>query len=489
MFRKEKTMKIGKRVLRIVFIATSLLTILATSDHLFASGGSWSFRAPMPTARAYVATGTIDNIIYAVGGQATNGSPLATLEVYNPNTDIWTSKTRMPTERFGHAAGVINGILYVVGGWNQRNWPGFIGIVEAYDPISDTWQTKSPMPTVRGHLAISIVNGTLYAIGGLVHGPGGCGNAIPTVETYDPFSNTWTTQMPMPTARWGVAIESVNGKIYAIGGMTTDCAEILNTVEVYDPATNTWASKTPMPTARAHASADILNGKIYVVGGQTRGYSPAVEVYDPSSDTWNSEVPLPVARGTHGSGVVNNVLYVVGGYTSETIINTVEAFTVDTTPPATTQNVPANWQPTNFIVTLTCTDNAGGSGCKETKYRVDSGAWQIGNSISITTDGDHLVEYYSVDNGGNQETTKSAHAKLDKIPPTINGSRTPAPNVNGWNNTDVTVNFTCADVLSGIDICGPAPSCQQRRSRAIPNWHCQRQSGEYGYRDREQHQH
>ena len=29
----------------------------------------------------------------------------------------------------------------------------------------------------------------------------------------------------------------------------------------------------------------------------------------------------------------------------------------------------------------------------------------------------------------------------------------PAPNANGWNNTDVTVTFTCADAASGIASC------------------------------------
>ena len=47
--------------------------------------------------------------------------------------------------------------------------------------------------------------------------------------------------------------------------------------------------------------------------------------------------------------------------------------------------------------------------------------------------------------------------KLDKTTPTITGSRTPAANANGWNNTDVTVSFTCSDSPAGIKSCsGPA---------------------------------
>ena len=41
----------------------------------------------------------------------------------------------------------------------------------------------------------------------------------------------------------------------------------------------------------------------------------------------------------------------------------------------------------------------------------------------------------------------------DTTDPTIVGSRTPAANANGWNNTDVTVSFECDDTGSGIASC------------------------------------
>jgi serine protease len=37
--------------------------------------------------------------------------------------------------------------------------------------------------------------------------------------------------------------------------------------------------------------------------------------------------------------------------------------------------------------------------------------------------------------------------------PTITATAQPGPNPAGWNNTDVTVNFTCTDLISGIDSC------------------------------------
>jgi hypothetical protein len=44
---------------------------------------------------------------------------------------------------------------------------------------------------------------------------------------------------------------------------------------------------------------------------------------------------------------------------------------------------------------------------------------------------------------------------VDNDPPTIKASITPAPNAAGWNNTNVTVTFTCSDATSGVAICPP----------------------------------
>jgi len=52
-------------------------------------------------------------------------------------------------------------------------------------------------------------------------------------------------------------------------------------------------------------------------------------------------------------------------------------------------------------------------------------------------------------------TEESATAEVDTTKPVITGSRAPLPNSFGWNNTDVTVSFSCEDVgpvQSGIDI-------------------------------------
>ena len=58
----------------------------------------------MSASRAGVAAAPVNGLIYAVGGRTTSGAfsapeTMATLEVYNSETDEWTSAGEMPISR------------------------------------------------------------------------------------------------------------------------------------------------------------------------------------------------------------------------------------------------------------------------------------------------------------------------------------------------------------------------------------------------------
>jgi RHS repeat-associated protein len=61
----------------------------------------------------------------------------------------------------------------------------------------------------------------------------------------------------------------------------------------------------------------------------------------------------------------------------------------------------------------------------------------------------------ATDVAGNTSSA-SATVNIDKTPPTITASATPAPNAAGWNNTSVDVAFSCSDALSGVATCPAA---------------------------------
>jgi N-acetylneuraminic acid mutarotase len=90
----------------------------------------------MPSARRSLSTCALDGKIYAFGGYvpgATGHPGVATLEVYDPATDIWKRKPDMPTERFGLRTSVVGGKIYVIGG--MEKWVGSAsGTLWEYDP-------------------------------------------------------------------------------------------------------------------------------------------------------------------------------------------------------------------------------------------------------------------------------------------------------------------------------------------------------------------
>ncbi|MFA5102980.1 MAG: Ig-like domain-containing protein [Candidatus Thermoplasmatota archaeon] len=126
----------------------------------------------------------------------------------------------------------------------------------------------------------------------------------------------------------------------------------------------------------------------------------------------------------------------------------------DTTPPVTTcaldppdpdgQN---GWYVNDVTVTLNATDNE--SGVNITYYRVNATSWEIYTEpFILSNDGSHIViEYYSVDNAGNEETPKSVVLKIDKTPPEVTLSFY-------WEKIGdryaVIVTVTCNDAWSGI---------------------------------------
>jgi hypothetical protein len=132
-------------------------------------------------------------------------------------------------------------------------------------------------------------------------------------------------------------------------------------------------------------------------------------------------------------------------------------------PPTTTAIVSpqpnaAGWNNTNVTVTLNSTDNeTGGTGVKQITYSA-TGAQSIASTVvngasasfTISAEGVTTISYFGTDNAGNVESRKTLTIQLDKTLPTITPVRTPPPNANGWNNTNVTVSFQCSDTLSGL---------------------------------------
>ena len=324
-----------------ILILCALLVINVAN---VAAEENWTRKADLPTQRSSFDTCIVNGKIYAIGGgiEGFGNLSVSTVEMYDPKTDIWERKADMPTPRSNASVSVVDGKIYAIGGtklkrfeidvliqgefrkvkqWEVKELP----TVEMYDPITDTWTQKTDMPTPR-NTGTCVVDGKIYAIGGVAF------NNIKkkkpwrldTVEVYDPATDTWAKAKKMNHARDGAAISVVDGKIYVMGGtgwpqLPNHPGPYLSSVEVFNPKTNQWRDIAEMSEPKSGHSASAIDGKIYVIGGGFRGnglyiYLSTIEIYDTETDRWIQEQDMPMSKLGHTAEVINGEIYFFGGH-------------------------------------------------------------------------------------------------------------------------------------------------------------------------------
>ena len=303
------------------------------------STAAWMQKADMPTARACFSTSVVDGKIFAIGGRIHlewdeyGDMSLSTVEMYDPETDAWERRADMPTARAAVSVSVVDGKIYAIGGSEKKKYqvPRGFGVdakelptVEMYDPATDTWTQKADMPTPR-ETSTCVVDGKIYAIGGAAatnykkNKPW----RLATVEVYDPATDTWEKVRDMNHARAYAALSVVNGEIYATGGtgwpyIQNRPGPYLSSVEVFNPKTNQWQERTEMSTPKSEHTASVIDGKIYVMGGyfeEGEEYKnlSTIEIYDPATDRWTQKPDMLIGKSGHETEVIDGQIYIFGG--------------------------------------------------------------------------------------------------------------------------------------------------------------------------------
>ncbi len=124
---------------------------------------------------------------------------------------------------------------------------------------------------------------------------------------------------------------------------------------------------------------------------------------------------------------------------------------IDRTAPTTKVSDVSDWSNNAVTVELTSGDNL--SGVAATYYQLDTEPAAKGTSLTIDAEGIHTLQVWSVDVAGNVEAQKNVTVKIDKTAPGISHTSAPTANERSWNNSDVTVTFTCTDRAPGIASC------------------------------------
>ena len=119
----------------------------------------------------------------------------------------------------------------------------------------------------------------------------------------------------------------------------------------------------------------------------------------------------------------------------------------------------SGWSNTSQTVTLTAADT-GRSGVAATYFTVDGGAQTpYAAPFAISSQGNHRVTYWSVDQAGNAETASAGYVNIDTTPPSVGHDADAA-----WHATDVTVHLTAGDAG------GSGVAATEYRPAGTPEW-------------------
>ena len=271
---------------------------------------SWIKRAPLPTPRQEVPLAVLNGKIYVPGGLNVFGLGSEIVEVFDPLTNSWSSAPSLFISV--HHTGLTNhsGVLYLMGGYGGS---GFTPTDEIYvlHPDSSNWIPVGFMPIKRGAHVIESYGDKIYVVGGVT--PQGVSNIT---MSYDPVTKEWDTLSPMPTPREHLASAVLDSLIYVVGGrdFTADLGPgNVPSLEAYSPETDRWYSLESMPTARGGLAVAAMRGKLYAFGGEIPGVFAKSEEYDPKTNTWIQVEKMATPRHGMGAVTVEDTIFIIGG--------------------------------------------------------------------------------------------------------------------------------------------------------------------------------
>ena len=156
---------------------------------------TWTTAPQMPVQRNldFDSVAVANNRIYVIGGIP----PI--IEEYNPISRQWRKMNDMLDLRGAFSQVVVKDDIYLVGGFTPTNrHPKYLATVDVYNPQTQAWSDIRSMPTAIRPWGAAAVNGKIYVLGG--HGKDWEFN--PDVVVYDTGFRAVEAVGKLPV-RWG----------------------------------------------------------------------------------------------------------------------------------------------------------------------------------------------------------------------------------------------------------------------------------------------
>jgi N-acetylneuraminic acid mutarotase len=430
---------------------------------------TWTTKASMPTPRSGFAVAVYQNKIYCIGGTTGDSDNFVSgltgvTEVYDPATDTWTTKASMPTPRADLCAGVVNNSIYCIGGkkyWGFDPFYSELNITEVYNPANNTWTTKSDMPIPVFGCSSAVLNGKIYVIGGSRHFQLGPELATAAAnQVYDPENDTWSLREHLPFAESYGAAAATSGvtapkRIYFVGGSNETT---YNPVPyVYNPALDAWSTDASIATPCIYLGLAVVDDVLYAIGGfdgenwldVTEQYTPLgygsvppnLQVLSPENKTYTSNnltLVLSVNRPTTwigyslddkanvtttGDTELNELAegeHTLTVYVNDTFGNQVSStpvqFSVDTLAPQIIVFSPENKTYGATDIQSVFTVNEPVSWMGYSLDGEDNVTVTANVTLAVLSTGSHHITFYAIDLVGNTGASRTVYFEISPFP-------------------------------------------------------------------------
>jgi hypothetical protein len=318
--------------------------IVDTAD-IYSPGGGFDAAAnTMQVARAaqtvtLLTSGPLQGKVLIVGGSDNSFTSVLSAELFDPSTGDFTLTGSLTVPRSAHTATLIEGCscsldgdILIAGGYDQNSMP--LASAELFDPNTQSFSCVGGIDGATGlcnpvmtnaraeHMATALPNGDILITGGYAKVPNADGSApgTATADIYHPATGLMETGLKMRHARQGHTATLIEGCNCPLDGAVLIASgadqtfKATTSAELYIPGTG-FVTTGSLKSGRVTAGATLFPtgqfaGQVVIIGGiNATGPTSGVvlksaEIYDPITGKFSAAGTMSSARNAQGQALM-----------------------------------------------------------------------------------------------------------------------------------------------------------------------------------------